>query len=170
MLVSLQLLTLTLLPLRPTVLCISLDHASSFAPTGYQRVLRSSLSMALKPVVGGSVVALVTPMTAENKIDLPKFIDLLKWHVQEGTDGAVILGTTGEASTISLEERTEIIKTAVQTVNKAFPIIVGAGTIDPVTTTLLCQNALDCGADASLVITPYYVKPPQRALVQVPHY
>ncbi|KAJ1438373.1 dihydrodipicolinate synthase [Ochromonadaceae sp. CCMP2298] len=122
--------------------------------------------MALKPVVGGSVVALVTPMTAENKIDFPMFVDLLKWHIAEGTDGAVILGTTGEASTISLEERTEIIKIAVQTVNKAFPVIVGAGTIDPIKTRELCQHALDCGADASLVITPYYVKPPQRALVR----
>eukprot|EP00600_Ochromonadales_sp_CCMP1393_P005755 CAMPEP_0174955356 /NCGR_PEP_ID=MMETSP0004_2-20121128/937_1 /TAXON_ID=420556 /ORGANISM="Ochromonas sp., Strain CCMP1393" /LENGTH=295 /DNA_ID=CAMNT_0016203277 /DNA_START=308 /DNA_END=1195 /DNA_ORIENTATION=+ len=121
--------------------------------------------MQVNPVVGGSVVALVTPMTADNKIDFPKFVELLQWHVKEGTDGAVILGTTGEASTISMEERTEIIKTAVSTVDKAFPIIVGTGTIDPPTTLQLCENARACGADATLVITPYYVKPPQRALV-----
>lgn len=95
-------------------------------------------------------------MTSSNQIDYPKFIELLQWHMKEGTDGAVILGTTGEASTISMTERTEIIKTAVQTVNKKFPIIVGAGTIEPKKVIELSQNALDCGADATLLITPYY--------------
>ena len=85
-----------------------------------------------------------------------------------GTDGAVILGTTGEASTISMEERTEIIKMAVKTVNGKFPIIVGTGAIEASKVIELSKNAKDNGADATLVITPYYVKPPQRALVQ--HY
>lgn len=128
----------------------------------------SKLHLANKPLVSGSVVALVTPMEEDGKIDYKKLIDLLEWHKKEGTDGAIILGTTGEASTISLIEREEIIKTAVQTVNKAFPIIVGTGTIDAAKVIELSQQALDCGADATLVITPYYVKPPQRALVQ--HY
>lgn len=120
----------------------------------------------VKEVVGGSVVALVTPMKPDGAIDYPKLVDLLKWHVDQGTDGAVILGTTGEASMISMEERKEIIKTSVATVNGAFPIIVGTGTIETGKVIQLSQQALECGADASLVITPYYIKPPQRALVQ----
>ena len=154
---------------------------------------RSSSLLMMVPVRGGSVVALVTPMTANNAIDYPKLESLLKWHIAEGkatlctqnyffrrwwrqfsflsyclnagTDGAVILGTTGESSTISMEERTAIIKTSVKVVNGAFPIIVGTGTIETEKVIALCQHAKDCGADASLVITPYYVKPPQRALV-----
>lgn len=131
---------------------------------GYHSVKRS-LAMNLKPVVGGSVVALVTPMTAKNEIDYPKLVELLEWHVKEGTDGAVILGTTGEASMISIEERTAIIKTTVSTVKNSFPIIVGTGTIETSKVIELSRHALECGADASLVITPYYIKPPQRALV-----
>ena len=121
--------------------------------------------MSLKQIVGGSVVALVTPMTEKNEIDYDKLQELLEWHVKEGTDGAVILGTTGEASMITIEERTEIIKRAVNTVKQSFPIIVGTGTIETSKVIELSRHALECGADASLVITPYYIKPPQRALV-----
>lgn len=126
---------------------------------------RCSLMM-VNPVVGGSVVALVTPMTERNDVDFENLKSLLSWHVAQGSDGAVILGTTGEASTISMEEREKIIKTAVATVNGAFPIIVGTGTIDGTKVIELSKQALECGADATLIITPYYVKPPQRALVQ----
>ena len=167
-----------------------------------QRRKSLGLSM-LIPVRGGSIVALVTPMTRDNAIDYTKLESLLKWHIAEGswenmivchtlfpstsqtymycdaaeasltsrlisnvgTDGAVILGTTGEASMISMEERTEIIKTSVRVVNGAFPVIVGTGTIETHKVIALSQHALDCGADATLVITPYYVKPPQRALI-----
>lgn len=115
---------------------------------------------------GGSVVALVTPMTKTNEIDYPKLLKLLEWHVKEGTDGAVILGTTGESTTITMDERTEIIKLAVKTLKGKMPIIVGTGTIDPNKVIELSQHAKELGADASLIITPYYVKPPQRALVK----
>ena len=66
---------------------------------------------------------------------------------------------------VSMEERTKIIKQSIETVNGAFPIIVGAGAINTEDVIELCKHAQDCGADASLVITPYYVKPPQRALI-----
>jgi len=117
---------------------------------------------------GGSVVALVTPMKADKSIDYGRLVDLLTWHMQEGTDGAVVLGTTGEGSMISFAERAEIIKTAVSTVKGAFPVIIGTGTIETSKVIELTRQAKDLGADASLVITPYYVKPPQRALVS--HY
>jgi len=120
------------------------------------------------PVRPGSIVAIVTPMTQNNAIDFPKLEDLLKWHISEGTDGAVILGTTGESSTISKEERTEIIKRSVKAVNGAFPIIVGTGAIETKKVIEMGIQARDLGADATLVITPYYVKPPQRALIK--HY
>jgi len=127
---------------------------------------RLSLSM-LTPVKGGSVVALVTPMKeGTNAIDYDKFVELLEWHIKEGTDGAVILGTTGEGSMVNIEERTQVIKTAVKTVKGAMPIIIGTGTIETHKVIELTKNAKDNGADASLIITPYYVKPPQRALVK----
>ena len=125
------------------------------------------LNMVL-PMRPGSVVALVTPMTDKNAIDYKQLEALLQWHVNEGTDGAVILGTTGEASMVTMDERTEIIKTAVRTVNGAFPVVVGTGTIETQKVIELSKHAASLGADATLVITPYYVKPPPRALVQ--HY
>lgn len=121
--------------------------------------------MEMSQIKGGSIVALVTPMTSDNEIDYPKLVELLEWHIKEGTDGAVILGTTGEASMISLAERSQIIKTAVETVKGAMPIIVGTGCIETSKTIELSQNAKDNGADGILVITPYYIKPPQRALI-----
>ena len=133
--------------------------------TAARRTRPAALTMAMQQVKGGSVVALVTPMTKANDIDYDKFVDLLNWHVKEGSDGAVILGTTGEGSMINMEERSKMIKLAVATVKGAFPITVGTGTIETSKVIELCRNAKDCGADASLVITPYYVKPPQRALV-----
>ena len=126
---------------------------------------RSSTIEMKVPVRGGSVVALVTPMTESNTIDYGKLDELLKWHVREGTDGIVVLGTTGESSMISFDDRAKIIKASVASVNGAVPIIVGTGTIEANKVIDLSRQALDLGADATLVITPYYVKPPQRALV-----
>ena len=149
------------------IACLVCGRAAAFTASAVvRRAHRTALQMAaVQPVKGGSVVALVTPMTKTNDIDYDKFVDLLNWHVKEGSDGAVILGTTGEGSMINIEERSKLIKLAVATVKGAFPITVGTGTIETSKVIELCRNAKDCGADASLVITPYYVKPPQRALV-----
>lgn len=114
---------------------------------------------------GGSNVALVTPMKNDNKIDYESLVRLLKWHEKEQTDGIVLLGTTGEGSTINMSERSRIIETAVNLLKNKIPIIVGTGAVDPNKVIELTKNAKDLGADASLVITPYYVKPPQRALI-----
>ena len=146
------------------MLCALCGLANSFQGH-YSRMGRSHMLSMVIPVRSGSVVALVTPMTEERGIDYAKLESILKWHISEGTDGAVILGTTGEASTISMDERTEIIKTAVRVVNGAFPIIVGTGTIETQKVIDLSSHAKSLGADATLIITPYYVKPPQRALV-----
>ena len=114
---------------------------------------------------GGSNVALVTPMKNDNKIDYESLVRLLKWHEKEQTDGIVLLGTTGEETTINMSERSRIIETAVNLLKNKIPIIVGTGAVDPNKVIELTKNAKDLGADASLVITPYYVKPPQRALI-----
>jgi 4-hydroxy-tetrahydrodipicolinate synthase len=113
----------------------------------------------------GSVVALVTPLLDDKALDIPSLESILKWHVAEGTDGAVVLGTTGEASMMTMDERADIIKAAVKTVNGAFPIIVGCGGIKTSDMVDQAKQAEELGADGILVITPYYIKPPQRALV-----
>ncbi len=129
-------------------------------------ILKSRKGLEMKGSIGdGSIVALVTPMTSTNAIDYDKLIDLLNWHVSEGSDGVVILGTTGESSTISLEERTKIIETSVRTVGGSLPVIVGTGGIETSKVIESSKHAQSLGADGVLVITPYYVKPPQRALV-----
>lgn len=115
---------------------------------------------------GGSVVALVTPMTEANAVDYPRLEQLLAWHAAEGSDGVVVLGTTGEASTISPEDRARIISASVAAVNGKMPVIVGTGAIEADKVIAMSAQALALGADATLVITPYYVKPPQRALVK----
>lgn len=112
----------------------------------------------------GSYVALITPMTPTGKIDLPTLRSLLQFHLESGTDGLCILGTTGEASVMTMAERKSVLDVAVEEVKGKIPILVGTGTIDPEHVKEQTLQAIDCGCDASLVVTPYYVKPPQRAL------
>ena len=128
-------------------------------------IIKSKTSLLNMLPKGGSNVALVTPMKENNEIDYEALIRLLKWHEKEQTDGIVILGTTGEGSTINMSERSRIIETTVNLLKNKVPIIVGTGGVDTNKVIELTQNAKDLGADASLIITPYYVKPPQRALI-----
>ena len=115
-----------------TALCLLTTNFGVEAFNAPRHGLKSIKSTRLNMYMGGnslrpgSVVALITPMKPDMSIDYAAFVDLLKWHIVEGTDGAVILGTTGESSMINAKDRTEIIKTAVKTVAGAFPIIVGA--------------------------------------------
>jgi 4-hydroxy-tetrahydrodipicolinate synthase len=115
----------------------------------------------------GSTVALVTPFHPDTgKIDYPTLEKLLQHHVQEGTDNLCILGTTGEASVMSMEERERVLKIAVEQAKGKMPILAGTGTIDPMKVKAMTQQAIDMGCDASLMVTPYYVKPPQRGLIK----
>ena len=118
------------------------------------------------PMTPGSTCALVTPYTARGKIDVPALRGLLRFHVENGTDGLCILGTTGEAAVMSMDERATVLTTAVEEVKGKMPILAGTGTIDPVHVKEMTLQAIDIGCDASLVVTPYYVKPPQRGLVK----
>lgn len=112
-------------------------------------------------------MALITPFDKETgKIDFPSLRKLLQFHVEMETDNLCILGTTGEASTMSMEERGQVLQTAVEEVKGKMAILAGCGTINPNSIKAMTQQAIDLGCDASLIVTPYYVKPPQRGLIR----
>jgi len=119
----------------------------------------------INPMKKGSSVALVTPMTPTGDIDIPGLQTLLQYHLDNETDNLCILGTTGEASVLTMDEREKVLKTAVEMVKGKIPILVGTGTINPLSVKAMTQQAIDLGCDANLVVSPYYVKPPQRGLV-----
>ncbi|WP_280123482.1 4-hydroxy-tetrahydrodipicolinate synthase [Coxiella endosymbiont of Ornithodoros amblus] len=114
----------------------------------------------------GSLVALVTPMQENGEIDYSNLKELVEWHLENDTDGLVILGTTGESPTVTAEERHKIIRQVVDQVNKKIPIIVGTGADSTVYTIEMTQQAMELGADAALIVTPYYNKPTQEGLFQ----
>jgi 4-hydroxy-tetrahydrodipicolinate synthase len=112
----------------------------------------------------GSYVALVTPFR-DGQIDFAAFQDLVDWHVAHETDGLVIAGTTGEAATLSDNERRGLIDVAVSVVRGRIPVIAGVGTNCTRTTVETARFAAGAGADGLLVVTPYYNKPSRRGLV-----
>ena len=114
----------------------------------------------------GSIVAIVTPMQADGSIDYDAFVRLIKWHLTMQTDGIVVLGTTGESPTIHADERRRLIDLAVETVNDEVPIIVGTGANATDKAIELTQEAMEHGASAALLVTPYYNKPTQEGLYQ----
>jgi len=116
----------------------------------------------------GSYVALVTPMKSNDEVDIPVLKALIDWHIDSETDGIVALGTTGESVTLSPDERKTVIKTAIKTADGKVPVIVGVGTNCTQTTIDNAKEAEALGADALLVVTPYYNKPTQEGLYQ--HY
>ena len=112
-------------------------------------------------------MALITPMTSTGDIDVPSLRKLLQYHVESGTDNLCILGTTGEASVMSMKERELILRTAVEEAKGKIPIMAGCGTINPTHIKEMTQQAIDLGCDANLLVTPYYVKPPQRGIIKL---
>ncbi len=114
----------------------------------------------------GSIVAIVTPMTAEQEVDFSALASLVDWHLQAGTQGIVVLGTTGEASSLMSEERHQVVKQVVQQVAGRVPVWVGAGSHSTTLSIQLCQHAQEVGADGVLVVTPYYNRPTQEGLYQ----
>ncbi len=111
----------------------------------------------------GSMVAIVTPFK-NGKIDEKAFEHLIEWHIKEGTHGIVPCGTTGEASTLDYEEHYKVIEIAVKVVNKRIPIIVGTGSNSTEEAIMITKKAEQLGADAALIVTPYYNKPTQEGL------
>lgn len=116
----------------------------------------------------GCIVALVTPMNSDGSVDIGNFRNLLDFHVDNKTDGIVILGTTGECPTIDFDEHTFLVKEAVSHISGKIPVIAGTGANSTKEAIYLTQSAKEVGADACLLVTPYYNKPNQKGLFE--HY
>jgi 4-hydroxy-tetrahydrodipicolinate synthase len=115
----------------------------------------------------GSIVALVTPFK-DGKVDEASLRNLIRWHLQEGTHGILVLGTTGEAVTIDLEERKRVMEITLEEAKGKVPLIVGTGTNDTQKVLKYTKLAEEMGFDAALIVTPYYNKPTQNGLYE--HY
>jgi 4-hydroxy-tetrahydrodipicolinate synthase len=112
----------------------------------------------------GSIVAIVTPMHEDGRLDLPRFRALIDWHVTEGTDGIVVVGTTGESPTVDFDEHKELIRVAVEHSAGRIPIIAGTGGNSTVEAIELTESAKKAGANACLSVVPYYNKPTQEGM------
>jgi len=113
----------------------------------------------------GSGVAIVTPFTTHNEVNYTKMGVLIEWHIEQGTDAIVVCGTTGESPTLTDEEHKEVIKCAVDVVNKRIPVIAGTGSNDTAYAVQMSEHAEEIGADGLLCITPYYNKPTQKGMI-----
>jgi 4-hydroxy-tetrahydrodipicolinate synthase len=114
----------------------------------------------------GSLVAIVTPMQADGAVDFAAFERLIELHVEAGTDGIVVAGTTGESATLTKTEHVAVIEAAVSMVAGRLPVIAGTGSNSTAQTVELSRTVDALGVDGYLVVTPYYNKPPQEGLVQ----
>ncbi|MEB0135182.1 4-hydroxy-tetrahydrodipicolinate synthase [Actimicrobium sp. CCC2.4] len=117
-------------------------------------------------MIQGSLVAIVTPMHTDGSLDLPGLRKLIDWHIAEGTDGIVIVGTTGESPTVTVDEHCELIKIAVEHTDRRIPIIAGTGGNSTAEAIELTRYAKSAGADASLLVVPYYNRPTQEGIYQ----
>ncbi|WP_394808117.1 4-hydroxy-tetrahydrodipicolinate synthase [Nitrosomonas sp.] len=114
----------------------------------------------------GSLVAIVTPMDEEGELDLERFRSLLDFHIDQGTDGVVVVGTTGESPTVDFDEHRLLMRTAVDHVAGRIPVIAGTGANSTREAIDLSIYAKDSGVDACLSVAPYYNKPTQEGLYQ----
>lgn len=114
----------------------------------------------------GSMVAIVTPMLPNGDIDYPAFDRLLEWHVKSGTDAIVVVGTTGESPTLTLEEHCDVVARCVKTINGRIPVIAGTGSNSTAEAIFYTRKSKEMGADACLLVTPYYNRPSQEGLYQ----
>ena len=117
-------------------------------------------------MLSGSIVAIVTPMKADGALDLAGLKNLIDWHVAEGTDGIVIVGTTGESPTVDVEEHERLIETAIEAAAGRVPVIAGTGGNSTREAIALTKFARKAGADYALSVVPYYNKPTQEGLYQ----
>lgn len=117
-----------------------------------------------RSVFTGMATALVTPMNGEGKIDYPALEGLLEFQIGQGADALVVMGTTGEASTLSHQEKTELTEFVIRRVNRRLPVILGTGSNDTQKAVRLSREAEQAGADGLLLVTPYYNKTSQEGL------
>lgn len=116
----------------------------------------------------GCMVAIVTPMNEDGSIDKRSLSELVEWHIAAKTDAIVVAGSTGESATLEPDEQIDLISTIVKQVAGRIPVIAGAGTNATRSTLKLAENAKRAGADACLIVTPYYNRPTQNGLYE--HY
>ena len=114
----------------------------------------------------GSMVALVTPMHADGSIDLQSLEGLVEFHLESQTDAIVVVGTTGESATLDEKEHCKLIADLVAMVDRKIPVIAGTGANSTTEAIALTRCAQKAGADAALLVTPYYNKPTQEGLYQ----
>ena len=119
-------------------------------------------------VLNGSLVALVTPMMPDGEIDFDALNKIIDWHIQEGTNGIVSVGTTGESATVNFEEHIEVIRHTINYVDGRLPVIAGTGANSTSEALDLTKEAKIIGANYALIVTPYYNKPSQKGLIE--HY
>jgi 4-hydroxy-tetrahydrodipicolinate synthase len=117
-------------------------------------------------MITGSIVALVTPMTPDGTLDYPALSRLVEWHIKEGTNSIVAVGTTGESATLDVEEHVQVIRHVVEIAAGRIPVIAGTGANSTTEAIAWTEAARVAGADACLLVTPYYNKPSQRGLYQ----
>jgi 4-hydroxy-tetrahydrodipicolinate synthase len=115
-------------------------------------------------MITGSIVAIVTPMLEDRSLDLPRLRCLIDWHVAEGTNAIVVVGTTGESPTVSVDEHCELIRVAVEHAAGRIPVIAGTGANSTAEAVELARHAREFGADAHLSVVPYYNNPSQEGL------
>lgn len=119
-------------------------------------------------VLQGSLVALITPLFEDGSIDYDSLKQLIDWHIEQGTNGIVSVGTTGESATLNLKEHIDVIDFTIKHVNKRIPVIAGTGANSTDEAIELTRESQIKGADYALLVTPYYNKPNQNGLIQ--HY
>lgn len=117
-------------------------------------------------MIKGSIVAIVTPMNADGSLDLPAFRSLIDFHVEQGTDAIVVVGTSGESPTVDVNEHELLIQVAVDHAARRIPVIAGTGANSTKEAIELAAFSRKAGADASLTVVPYYNRPTQEGLYQ----
>ena len=117
-------------------------------------------------MLGEALTAIVTPLKTDGTIDFERFGELALYLVENGSDGIVVAGTTGESPTLTDDERLELFRVAVDTLNGRGTVVAGTGTYSTAHSVHLTREAHELGVDAFLVVTPYYSKPPARGIVE----
>lgn len=112
----------------------------------------------------GSLVALITPMREDGSVDEKAYAAFVDWQIQEGTHGVVPVGTTGESPTLSHDEHRRVVEIAIEVAKGRVPVIAGAGSNSTEEAIALTRHAKEAGADAALIVTPYYNKPTQEGM------
>ena len=114
----------------------------------------------------GSLVALITPMNADGSVNFAQLNQLIDWHIENGTDAIVSMGTTGESATFSVDDHLAVIEATIQHVNKRIPVIAGTGANNTEEAIFLSKAAQSLGADYTLSVVPYYNKPSPEGIYQ----